>query len=122
MFGVVPKSLWQRRLPADELNRIPMGMRCLLIEHAAELGATRAEGEDGEDKGADGRRGADVDEELGDRKPVPHQRAGVGDQWSGRRSPELEGREEAEQGRDQQEGWSCCTNQARHGLQPRRAT
>ncbi|MEP6832301.1 MAG: MBL fold metallo-hydrolase [Gemmatimonas sp.] len=37
MFGVVPKSLWQRRLPADELNRIPMGMRCLLIEHADEL-------------------------------------------------------------------------------------
>lgn len=37
MFGVVPKSLWQRRLPADEMNRIPMGMRCLLIEHADEL-------------------------------------------------------------------------------------
>ncbi len=37
MFGVVPKSLWQRRLAADELNRIPMGMRCLLIEHADEL-------------------------------------------------------------------------------------
>ena len=37
MFGVVPKSLWQRRLPADDMNRIPMGMRCLLIEHADEL-------------------------------------------------------------------------------------
>ena len=33
MFGVVPKTLWSRRLPADERNRIPMGMRCLLIEH-----------------------------------------------------------------------------------------
>jgi hypothetical protein len=37
MFGVVPKTLWSRRLPSDELNRIPLGMRCLLIEHADEL-------------------------------------------------------------------------------------
>ena len=37
MFGVVPKTLWQKRLPADDLNRIPMGMRCLLIEHSDEL-------------------------------------------------------------------------------------
>ncbi len=33
MFGVVPKALWERRIPADARNRIPMGMRCLLIEH-----------------------------------------------------------------------------------------
>lgn len=33
MFGVVPKTLWSRRLEADDKNRIPMGMRCLLIEH-----------------------------------------------------------------------------------------
>ncbi len=33
MFGVVPKTLWERRIPADERNRIPMGMRCLLVEH-----------------------------------------------------------------------------------------
>jgi glyoxylase-like metal-dependent hydrolase (beta-lactamase superfamily II) len=33
MFGVVPKTLWERRLAADAKNRIPMGMRCLLIEH-----------------------------------------------------------------------------------------
>lgn len=33
MFGVVPKTLWERRLPADTKNRIPMGMRCLLVEH-----------------------------------------------------------------------------------------
>ena len=32
MFGVVPKTLWERRLPADAKNKIPMGMRCLLIE------------------------------------------------------------------------------------------
>lgn len=33
MFGVVPKTLWERRIAADARNRIPMGMRCLLIEH-----------------------------------------------------------------------------------------
>lgn len=33
MFGVVPKPLWERRIPADARNRIPMGMRCLLVEH-----------------------------------------------------------------------------------------
>jgi len=33
MFGVVPKTLWERRIPADARNRIPLGMRCLLIEH-----------------------------------------------------------------------------------------
>ncbi|MDE3217161.1 MAG: MBL fold metallo-hydrolase, partial [Gemmatimonadota bacterium] len=33
MFGVVPKPLWERRIPADEKNRIQMGMRCLLVKH-----------------------------------------------------------------------------------------
>jgi glyoxylase-like metal-dependent hydrolase (beta-lactamase superfamily II) len=33
MFGVVPKPLWERRIPADERNRIPLGMRCILVEH-----------------------------------------------------------------------------------------
>jgi glyoxylase-like metal-dependent hydrolase (beta-lactamase superfamily II) len=33
MFGVVPKPLWERRIPADSRNRIPLGMRCLLVEH-----------------------------------------------------------------------------------------
>lgn len=37
MFGVVPKNLWERRLPADARNRIPMGMRVLLIEHESGL-------------------------------------------------------------------------------------
>ena len=32
MFGVVPKPLWERRIPADHRNRIPLAMRCLLIE------------------------------------------------------------------------------------------
>jgi glyoxylase-like metal-dependent hydrolase (beta-lactamase superfamily II) len=37
MFGVVPKMLWQRRIEADERNRIQLGMRCLLIEHPTGL-------------------------------------------------------------------------------------
>lgn len=32
MFGVVPKTLWSRGIPADENNRIQMTMRCLLIK------------------------------------------------------------------------------------------
>lgn len=32
MFGVVPKPLWERRIPADTKNRIPLAMRCLLVE------------------------------------------------------------------------------------------
>lgn len=32
MFGVVPKTLWSRYIEADEKNRIPMAMRCLLIK------------------------------------------------------------------------------------------
>ena len=37
MFGVVPKPLWERRIPADERNRIQLGMRCLLVEHEVGL-------------------------------------------------------------------------------------
>ena len=37
MFGVVPKPLWEKRIPADERNRISLGMRCLLIEHPSGL-------------------------------------------------------------------------------------
>lgn len=32
MFGVVPKSIWQRNYPADENNLCTWAMRCLLIE------------------------------------------------------------------------------------------
>ena len=31
MFGVVPKPLWEKRAPADERNRIILGMRPLLV-------------------------------------------------------------------------------------------
>ena len=37
MFGVVPKPLWEKRIPADERNRIQLGMRCLLIDHPSGL-------------------------------------------------------------------------------------
>ena len=37
MFGVVPKPLWEKRIPSDERNRIQLGMRCLLIEHVSGL-------------------------------------------------------------------------------------
>jgi glyoxylase-like metal-dependent hydrolase (beta-lactamase superfamily II) len=30
MFGIVPKVLWQRLIPPDESNRIPLALRCLL--------------------------------------------------------------------------------------------
>jgi len=33
MFGVVPKALWARRAPPDDRNRIPLALRCLLVEH-----------------------------------------------------------------------------------------
>ena len=33
MFGVVPRTLWQTRIEPDERNRIPLAMRCLLVEH-----------------------------------------------------------------------------------------
>ena len=37
MFGVVPKSLWQRTNPADANNMIDLSMRCMLIEDGDRL-------------------------------------------------------------------------------------
>ena len=31
MFGVVPKVLWEKQLPADERNRVKLGLTCLLV-------------------------------------------------------------------------------------------
>lgn len=31
MFGVVPRTLWETRLPPDDRNRIPLGMRPLIV-------------------------------------------------------------------------------------------
>jgi glyoxylase-like metal-dependent hydrolase (beta-lactamase superfamily II) len=37
MFGVVPRTLWERQKPPDEKNRIRMGTNCLLIATGSEL-------------------------------------------------------------------------------------
>jgi len=37
MFGVVPKTIWQRTNPADKNNLIDMSMRCMLIEDGDRL-------------------------------------------------------------------------------------
>lgn len=37
MFGVVPKSIWQKTNPADENNMCTWAMRCLLIEEGSRL-------------------------------------------------------------------------------------
>ena len=37
MFGVVPKTIWQKTNPADAKNLIDMSMRCLLIEDGNRL-------------------------------------------------------------------------------------
>ncbi|WP_304236283.1 MBL fold metallo-hydrolase [Jiulongibacter sediminis] len=37
MFGVVPKTLWSKKIPADDLNLCSWKMRCLLIEDGNRL-------------------------------------------------------------------------------------
>ena len=37
MFGVVPKSIWEKTNPSDTQNLIPMSARCLLIEDGERL-------------------------------------------------------------------------------------
>ena len=37
MFGVVPKSIWERTNPADSKNMISMSMRCMLVEEGNRL-------------------------------------------------------------------------------------
>jgi len=37
MFGVVPKTLWQRVVPSDDRNRITLGLNCLLIRAGKEI-------------------------------------------------------------------------------------
>jgi glyoxylase-like metal-dependent hydrolase (beta-lactamase superfamily II) len=32
MFGVVPRPLWEKKIPPDDRHRIPLALRCLLIE------------------------------------------------------------------------------------------
>ena len=37
MFGIVPKTIWQKTNPADSDNRIDLAMRCLLVEDGKRL-------------------------------------------------------------------------------------
>ena len=37
MFGVVPKTLWEKKFPADEKNRIKLALNSILIKTAKEL-------------------------------------------------------------------------------------
>jgi glyoxylase-like metal-dependent hydrolase (beta-lactamase superfamily II) len=37
MFGVVPKSMWQKKYPCDENNMCTWAMRCMLIEDGKQL-------------------------------------------------------------------------------------
>ena len=37
MFGIIPKPLWEKKIPADDRNRITMNMRCLLLESSDRL-------------------------------------------------------------------------------------
>lgn len=37
MFGVVPKNLWERKIPADSANRIPMQARSLVIRGSGKI-------------------------------------------------------------------------------------
>ncbi|MCS6837842.1 MAG: MBL fold metallo-hydrolase [Bdellovibrionaceae bacterium] len=37
MFGTVPKTLWEKKLPSDPLNRIPMQARALLLKGEKEV-------------------------------------------------------------------------------------
>ena len=53
MFGVVPKTLWNKKMPADELNLCSWKMRCLLIQ--------------------DGKRLILVDTGMGDKQPAKWQ-------------------------------------------------
>jgi glyoxylase-like metal-dependent hydrolase (beta-lactamase superfamily II) len=32
MFGVVPRPLWEKKIPPDHRHRIPLALRCLLVE------------------------------------------------------------------------------------------
>lgn len=32
MFGVVPRPLWEKAIPPDDRHRIPLALRCLLVE------------------------------------------------------------------------------------------
>lgn len=53
MFGIVPKPLWERRAPADERNRITLGLRPLLVRGERLLIIDAGIGAKMDDKSAD---------------------------------------------------------------------
>ena len=64
MFGVVPRSIWEKKIPPDERNRIRMGLNCLLVETRTEtvlvetgIGAAKLPGKYRDIYGADPSRG-----------------------------------------------------------------
>lgn len=69
MFGVVPKPLWERRIAPDARNRIPLAMRCLLVEHASGLVLI--------DTGS----GSKENEKFADIYGIENQGAAPGDTW-----------------------------------------
>ena len=51
MFGIVPRPLWERRIPPDDRNRIPLAMRCLLLRgHGRTILVDTGVGEKGDAK------------------------------------------------------------------------
>ena len=62
MFGVVPKPLWEKRAPADERNRIRLGLRPLLSGSGREDAPHRRR-----DRRQDGRRRASTSTPSTDR-------------------------------------------------------
>ena len=64
MFGVVPRSIWEKKIPPDERNRIQLGLNCLLVETPAEtvlvetgVGAEKLSGKHRDIYGVDPSRG-----------------------------------------------------------------
>lgn len=66
MFGIIPKALWERRMAPDARNRIPLNMRCLLLEGDGRLILV------------DNGLGEKYDEKFGDIYGVDHDSANLG--------------------------------------------
>ena len=56
-FGVVPKTLWSKKIQADELNRIPCGFNCYLIRTGSHTVLVETGGGDKQDARARERMG-----------------------------------------------------------------
>ena len=55
LFGVVPKALWSKHLPADERNLVPMAFNCYVVETGAHTVLIETGGGDKMDDRARGR-------------------------------------------------------------------